>query len=514
MMPMPNEKLPVRGGVSFKEKRYLAIMVLMLVLLGSIALKPFFDRRALDKELASRPVVPPGTEVVSDDLGLAGDEVKAGVRSGTAAPPQRAADLAAYTPGMVLGDPALWSTEDPVVAPAAFNQAVACMADMLPEEIARAASPDPFPAAAGLPAARGRVFRIIGRLVEMEFTDVPLDQVVAIKLPLAHYMYTGVIEEQGTGQRVAVRGIDICEEYIIDRDVTCDALLAGTVMTGPEAAPVPMPLAVFKYLRRVAYDPLAGIKAYVPGLRLGDPEVWAMADDQLTDVIEQEPYYHALELLTAISDADLEACVDPELTYPDLMRYTLRAEQNRGKVYRLEGQLLLVEERRIDPLREVTAKVPNSPFVYIGQVMETASRKPFTFRALSIPKALHAGDQVEITGVYVKIYTYPNRQGGGHMTRTPLVMARMVVRFEQGPTWMPIAGGMAALLLILLGGLALFERRKQAESEARIEIILKNRVRRAREAAVREKAGPAPSSATPPGGPDPGGPPADNAPRP
>jgi len=463
--------------MSVKEKRHMLILIIAVLMLGYMLIRPLLvgsGRASQPRTPAQRerernlepdyPVVEAQTRIHTGSEGEEGE--------------QEEKEEPSFSPGQVLGDTELWKKEGEqgTVTFDAFNQAVELVCDLTEEDLEKAAVQKDFSTIRQeeYPEYRGRVFRVKGYFLDgPQLVRISLKKEVIRKLPYVAKMYRGVFKQADSGRKTACVGIGIFEGYILDRPVYFYGIFAGmeTIPTGESKETVP--LFVYRQLHLVEVNPVAGIKEFKPGLKLGSKKIWELADDRLYDVIELDPYYHAIEILVNISQEDLEACIDPELTYPKMIRLKNDPSQYRGKVFRLKGRLLRLEEKKADPHRAVCRKFPHhdagQPLLFVGQILESNTKKPFTFRALDIPDDLVVGDYVDMVGIFVKRFTYENRKGENWYTKTPLIMGKKIKKFERVFHIMPIVGGIGISVFVLIVVAALYERKKYREYQERMK---------------------------------------------
>lgn len=464
----------VNQRMSVKEKRHICIMLIALIMLGSIVIRPLFMK-------SPEPVERRERDIRNSDKQLEPDfpVVEAQTRQKLLSPQEKAEgtpvkETRSYTPGQVLGDPETWKATDTgeTASPEAFNRAVELVCDLSEEELAQAASEKKFQTidANDYPAQRGRVFTVKGSFAEgPQLAQVSLNKTVVRKLPFVAKMYRGIMKTGQGDMKIVCMGTRVFEGYILDRPVYFHGIFTGMERVPAGDSAELLPLFVYRHLHLVEGNPLADIEEFRPGMRLGMKKIWDLADDRLYDVIERDPYYHAIQILVHISQENLEACIDPELMYADMIRLKNNPSRHRGKVYRLKGRLLRIEEKEVDRNREICKKMDNFPIIFVGQILENKSKKPFTFRALDIPRDLVEGDYVDMVGIFVKRYTYQNRKGENWYTKTPLIMGKRMTKFERVYHLVPIVGGIGIVVLVLVVAAALYERKKYREYKQRMK---------------------------------------------
>ena len=167
---------------------------------------------------------------------------------------------------------------------------------------------------------------------------------------------------------------------------------------------------------------------YYPGKKLGRPEIWRKTDDGILNVVFSEGYFYALKIILNISQENLEKCIDPKLKHKDLINTEGNPEKLRGKVYNLKGQLIRIEEKMPRASKDRGKEIPEDLILYVGQILEKGSGMPYTFRAVTVPEGIKVGDEVEIPGIYIQIYSYENRVGT--TTHTPFIFGKILKKVE------------------------------------------------------------------------------------
>ncbi|MFC1582353.1 hypothetical protein ACFL4W_02320 [Planctomycetota bacterium] len=485
---MPKLNLEKKGppvGMSHGEKRHLIIMFAALLVMGFFLLKPYIDpppeklpERRLSTEGAEQDNI---SHVAGEKANFAGEDED---KDKPKAHPEN------FKPGQMLivaEDLALMNPEG-TATDKLFDEVVSQAIGMFEEELKAAINTKGFTTIEEEERLLhiGQAFVVYGHIKDLKLATVKLTTNTARKLPFASAMYQGVVTDE-KGARSLVRGVHVFEGYILNKPVTCNAIYSGMIETVTDKGVEILPLFVFKDLNRVSFDPLAGVTEFTAGMILGDKEIWKLADDRLFDVIEKDPYYHAIKILMGLSHKDLVKCIDPDLTYHMLNFHNQYPAQHRGKVFRVEGQLLRVEERMMNEERAVTKEVPNSPFLFVGQILDEVSRKPFTFRVLEIPNGLKVDDHVELVGIYTQIYTYQNQMGEKYYTRTPLLIGHKLIRYKRVFPIMGLVAGVAALFVVMMFWAAISERRRTRSFEKRMEEIKSRRLQRAKDSLKGEK---------------------------
>jgi hypothetical protein len=182
-----------------------------------------------------------------------------------------------------------------------------------------------------------------------------------------------------------------------------------------------------------------------------------------------------------------------------MMMFKNNPSEHRGKVYKLTGRLIRLEEKLVDKERAVSKKIPHFPLIFVGQITESSSKKPYTFRVLDIPDNLVVGDYVTITGIYVKRFTYESRKGPTWFVKTPLIMGKRIRKFKRVFHIWKVVGVVGAAVFIMMVGAAIYERKKYGEFQDRMAKMKERRRGKAESQFAKHKGSDTPNVQAPTG---------------
>lgn len=172
------------------------------------------------------------------------------------------------------------------------------------------------------------------------------------------------------------------------------------------------------------HGPLAELRAEIQDLERNVPPEAPLWPDQgenafnryIEDNTPRIPdfiYNHVVAKLSAMSDAAIEAAVQPKLDLPGLLGSPAPA---RGKLWRVSGRIghLGVEHHSIDGKARARE-------VFVGTLF--AGEQPVHFHVIAKPDVVYLGsDEVELIGVFIKVLAYP--RPGEPTTSAPFFLAK------------------------------------------------------------------------------------------
>lgn len=141
--------------------------------------------------------------------------------------------------------------------------------------------------------------------------------------------------------------------------------------------------------------------------------------------LEKKPYFYMLAKVNAMTDAQIDAAVDPTITYDTFADNPASA---RGRIVKLQGHLKRLKETRI-------TDVIGSGFesVWEGNLIDNDLRVISFVLTQPPPKGVFepGRDIAIVKGVFLKNIVYRDRGGG--FTASPLIIAKKLVKVVPPP---------------------------------------------------------------------------------
>jgi hypothetical protein len=236
---------------------------------------------------------------------------------------------------------------------------------------------------------------------------------------------------------------------------------------------------VLQTMQRVEEEQRAGVAHVVTRTEV-DPDVLASVEDFALDVVEEPAFYQMVAKVHAMSDEQLAAAPEQGGTWTwDQLRTDVGRAQARGKFATLKGRFWT-------PLfQRVLEEYPNEAglaWVWQGTfrsqnrgIFVTITDKTFE------PKPGPYGDNIELTGVFLKIYRFtPSDTEEGEQIAFPHLIVKSVRRLPQTTALErethPAAPVLAVFVVIV--GIAMFIYvRGSRKGEARFEAWRAEKVR-------------------------------------
>ena len=213
--------------------------------------------------------------------------------------------------------------------------------------------------------------------------------------------------------------------------------------------------------KEAAPKPKVAPKPYVALMPEEEKKLLASVVDQAP--LEKKPYFHLLAKVNAMTEAQMDAAVDPAITY-DTFAEPGGPASARGKAVRLQGLLLRLKETKI-----TDSLASGFDSVWEGNIIDNELRVT-TFVLTQPPKAnflTPKDDTVVLKGIYLKNIVYRDRSGG--FTASPMIIAKELVKIVPPPAkmsfWIRYKEPLI-LLVIIVGvmGVALLEHRRRVAS--------------------------------------------------
>lgn len=193
-----------------------------------------------------------------------------------------------------------------------------------------------------------------------------------------------------------------------------------------------------------------------------------------SDIVQEKPAFdHLFQYIYSLSDEEIAGKINPEVTYRSLMQGNAAPKWMTGKFTRFKGLASFVKTYDFPDAENGITRI----HLLVGH--DTRLRGPdFTWvlACLNLPENLHADDEIEADGIFVKLYPYRSVEGKWHWA--PLIVCKEIKRIDtsdQGrPTTAYVVIGIAVLLLV--GGVYWAGQRDTSDLEAVRQRVLARRI--------------------------------------